>query len=151
MVKFFVQPRVYVWIYLLRWFFEGTTCRELDTCLYKSCTFAERQSVIFNPMMNKLFIFLTWASFTFAAHYYSKIFLSGTSYFALNVLLLTSVQMLVLSLFLIRKSEVHVFGSDRSSRGHNVCLSVRLCGTNLSRAVNLHLSRSGGNQRAIEH
>ena len=38
-----------------------------------------------------------------------------------------------------------LFGSDRSSRSHFVCPS----GTSLSRAVNLHLSRSESNLRAI--
>ena len=39
-----------------------------------------------------------------------------------------------------------IFGSDRSPRNAN----VRPSGTNLSRAVNLHLSRSESTQRAIK-
>ena len=42
------------------------------------------------------------------------------------------------------------FGSDRSSRNAIVCLSVRLCGTKCSRAVNLHLSRSESTQKATK-
>ena len=40
-----------------------------------------------------------------------------------------------------------IFGSDRSSRSHNVCPSVCPSVTKLSRAVNLHLSRSESTQR----
>ena len=40
-------------------------------------------------------------------------------------------------------------GSDRSSRSHNVRPSVCLAQTKLSRAVNLHLSRSCNNQRPL--
>ena len=47
------------------------------------------------------------------------------------------------------------FGSDRSSRNANVCLSVRLSvrvsRPNLSRAGNLHLSFSESNQAVMEH
>ena len=38
------------------------------------------------------------------------------------------------------------FGSVRSSRSHNICESVCLSGTNLSRELNLHLSFSGLSQ-----
>ena len=43
-----------------------------------------------------------------------------------------------------------IFGSDRSSRSYNVCLSVCLFGTLCSRAVNLHHSRSESNKRPID-
>ena len=42
----------------------------------------------------------------------------------------------------------HLFGSDRSSRSHNLRSSVRF-GSRLFKAVNLHLSRSESTQRAL--
>ena len=56
--------------------------------------------------MKKSFIILTWAGFTFASHYYAKIFLSGSSHFSIDALILTSVQMLLATQFLITNSEV---------------------------------------------
>ena len=61
---------------------------------------------ISNPVMKKIFIILTWAGFTFASHYYAKIFLSGSSHCSIDALILTSVQMLLASLVLIDNSEV---------------------------------------------
>ena len=60
--------------------------------------------------MKKLFIILTWAGFTFASHYFAKIFLSGSSHFSIDALILTSVQMLLASQVLIGNgnSEVKV-------------------------------------------
>ena len=43
------------------------------------------------------------------------------------------------------------FGSDRSSRNANVRSFVRSFVSNLSRAVNLHLSGLESDQRALEH
>ena len=63
---------------------------------------------LFNPVMKKLFIILTWAGFTFASHYFAKIFLSGSSHFSIDALILTSVQMLLASQGLIGNSEVKV-------------------------------------------
>ena len=56
--------------------------------------------------MKKSFIILTWAGFTFASHYYAKIFLSGSSHFSIDALILTSVQMLLASQVLLGSSEV---------------------------------------------
>ena len=63
-------------------------------------------SAISNPVMKKIFIILTWAGFTFASHYYAKIFLSGSSHFSIDALILTSVQMLLASQVLFGSSEV---------------------------------------------
>ena len=58
--------------------------------------------------MKKLLIILSWAGFTFASHYYAKIFLSGSKYMAIDVLILTTVQML-LALALLFNREVRSF------------------------------------------
>ena len=34
--------------------------------------------------MKRVFILLTWAGFTFASHYYAKLFLTGSSHFAIG-------------------------------------------------------------------
>ena len=56
----------------------------------------------FNTVIQKFFIIIFWAGFTFASHYYAKIFLSKSSYLEFDVLLLSSVQML-LPLLLMKK------------------------------------------------
>ena len=63
---------------------------------------------ISNPVMKKIFIILTWAGFTFASHYYAKIFLSGSSHFVIDALILTSVQMLLAAQVLFGNSEVRI-------------------------------------------
>ena len=65
-----------------------------------------KMSKIFNPVIQKIFIIFTWAGFTFTSHYYAKIFLSGSSHFAIDALILTSVQMLLASQVLLGSSEV---------------------------------------------
>ena len=57
----------------------------------------------FNIAVQKFFIIIFWAGFTFASHYYAKIFLSKSSYLEFDVLLLSSVQMLLPSLLLMKK------------------------------------------------
>ena len=51
----------------------------------------------FQPDIKKFLIIISWAAFTFASHYYAKIFLAGSSNFLVDVITLTSVQMLVAS------------------------------------------------------
>ena len=57
----------------------------------------------FNTVIQKFFIISFWAGFTFASHYCAKIFLSKSSYLVFDVLLLSSVQMLLPSLLLMKK------------------------------------------------
>ena len=55
----------------------------------------------FHPYIKKFFIIISWAAFTFASHYYAKIFLAGSENFLSDVITLTSVQMFVASLLII--------------------------------------------------
>ena len=68
----------------------------------------EKMRTLFNPVMKKLFIILTWAGFTFASHYFAKIFLSGSSHFSIDALILTSVQLLFATQVLFGNSEVRI-------------------------------------------
>lgn len=67
------------------------------------CKFDKEMFSFFTTVIQKCAIIITWAGFTFASHYYAKIFLSKSSYFEFDVLLLSTVQMLLPSLLLIRK------------------------------------------------
>ena len=57
--------------------------------------------MVFHPYIKKFFIIISWAAFTFASHYYAKIFLAGSANFLADVITLTSVQMFVASLLII--------------------------------------------------
>ena len=61
---------------------------------------------LINPAIKKCFIILAWAGFTFASHYYAKVFLAGSNNFAKDVLILTSVQLLLASQLLNGNREV---------------------------------------------
>ena len=69
---------------------------------------AKNMSIIFNPVIKKIFVILTWAGFTFASHFYAKIFLSESSHFSIDALILTSVQLLFATQVLFGNSEVRI-------------------------------------------
>ena len=64
-----------------------------------------------NPVVKKFFIVLAWAGLTFTSHYYAKNFLAGSNIFEVDVLVLTSVQMLLASQLLICHKEVRFVAS----------------------------------------
>ena len=64
-------------------------------------------STFSNQVVKKIFIVSAWAGLTFTSHYFAKIFLDGSNIFGIDVLILTSVQMLLASQLLIVHKEVN--------------------------------------------
>ena len=68
-----------------------------------------------NPVLEKFFIISAWAGFTFSSHYFAKSFLTGSDDFSKDVLILTSVQMLLASQLLLGIKEKEVYFTKAST------------------------------------